>query len=189
MRSSKTPRRDDPSFVGIGEEELAGLEPSPFFDLRGVGLERAGLAGHDQAVVGRHVVPAGAQAVAVQYRADAFAVGRRDERGAVPRLDQRGVEVVPVLPVVVHRVVAVANFGRSLLPVALRATTAPGLGDEHPERVFEVAAVLHQQFERVVDARGVGLVGVVDDRLDRLEIGEHVALDVGLAGAHPVDVA
>ena len=55
------------------------------------------------------------------------------------RLDERGVVVVELT---------------ALLGDLIRLA-APRLGDEHAERVREVSAALHQQFERVVDARGV----------------------------------
>ena len=54
----------------VGEEDAAGLQP-PLPDHRGwVDVEHADLTGqHDQAVAG-HPVPAGAQAVAIEHRAD-----------------------------------------------------------------------------------------------------------------------
>jgi hypothetical protein len=78
---------DDAACRRVGQEDAAGLQP-PLPDHRGrVDVEHADLAGqHDQAVAG-HPVPAGAQAVAIEYRADHRAVGERDQRRS-PRLHQ-----------------------------------------------------------------------------------------------------
>ena len=131
--------RNDAALLGVGQETLTGLEAAAFGDLAGVVVQRAGLGGHHERVVFEDVVATRAQAVAVQHGADAFAVRRRDERGAVPRFDERSVVVVEVLAV-----------ARDLVHL-----TAPRLGDEHPERVREVTTALQEEFERVVDARGV----------------------------------
>ena len=71
----------------------------PLRTMRGrVEVEHADLGGeHDQAVVGDPVA-AGAQAVAVEHRADLGAVGEHHAGGAVPRLHQRGVELVERAP-------------------------------------------------------------------------------------------
>ena len=85
---------DDPVLLGVDEEHPARLEPALADDARRVEVEHADLGReHDQAVVGDPVA-AGAQAVAVEHRADLGAVGEHDARGAVPRLHQRGVELV-----------------------------------------------------------------------------------------------
>jgi hypothetical protein len=49
---------------------------------------------------------------------------------------------------------------------------------------------LQQQFHCVVNGSRVRLVGVVDNRLDRLDVFTEVwVLDIRLARPHPVDVA
>ncbi len=58
------------------------------FTIFGSTRQHADLAGHDHAVVVRQVIAAGAQAVAVEHRADVVAVGEDDRRRAVPRLHQ-----------------------------------------------------------------------------------------------------
>ena len=61
---------DDAVRLGVDEEHPARLQPALADDRRGVDVEHADLAGeHDEAVVGDPEA-AGAQAVAVEHRAD-----------------------------------------------------------------------------------------------------------------------
>ena len=100
---------DDATFVGVDEEHLTRLQAALGYDmLFGVLREHAGFGcEHDVAVVGE--LPAtGAEAVAVEQRADLGAVGEDDVRRTVPRFDQRvvvlversdvGVKLVVLLP-------------------------------------------------------------------------------------------
>ena len=161
----------------VGQEDAAGLQP-PLPDHRGrVDVEDADLAGqHDQAVAG-HPVPPGAQAVAVEHRADHRAVGERDQRRAVPRLHQRG--VVPVEG---------APLRRHLLVVL------PRLRDHHQHRVRQRPAAHVQQFQALVEAGRIAGV-LVQDREEPFDppavrgVGDELAGQHRLAGAHPVAVA
>ena len=93
------------------------------------------------------------EAVAVQRRADLAAVGEGDRRRPVPRLHQRRVVFVEGAPLRVHQRVG------------------PRLRDQHHHRVRQrIAAADDEQFERVVEAGGVGLVRA-DQRHHLVEIG------------------
>ena len=125
---------------------------------------------HHETVVGDEVAT-GAQAVAVERRADERAVGEDEGGGAVPRLHE-------------HRVVLVERAaGRvdvDLVLVRLR--------HHHHHRVRQAAAREVEQLHDLVERRGVARAGGVD-RQDRLDVAEQLALELGLAGAHPVAVA
>ena len=113
-----------------------------------------------------------AQAVAVEGGADLAAVGEGDRRRAVPRLHQRGVVLVEGATLLVHERVA-----------------RPGLRNHHHHRVRERVAALHQEFERIVEAGGVGLA-LVGDRPQLVDVvAEQVGGHRRLARRHPVDVA
>ena len=163
---------DDAVALEVDEEELARLQAAEALDLRVLDRQQAGLGPqHDEAVV--RLDPAtGAQAVAVQRRADDRAVGEGHRGGAVPRLHETGVEGVEALEVV-GQILAVLE----------------GLGDHHHDRVRQRAAGEHEQLEHVVERRRVGVAGH-DDRHDLLQVqAEELRGELGLAGAHPVDVA
>ena len=125
---------DDAAGVGVDEEHLARAQAALAHDLARVDVEHADLAGeHDEAVVGDEVA-AGAQAVAVEGRADERAVGE-DERGrAVPRLHE-------------HRVVLVEVAARRV-DVDL---VLPGLRHHHHDRVRQRAADEGQQLDDLVE--------------------------------------
>ena len=90
---------------------------------------------HDPAVGG--LVPAaGAEAVAVERRADHAPVGERDRGRPVPRLHQALVERVEA-----------AQLGGHVVAVLVR------LGDHHHQRVRQRAAGEHEQLEHVVERR------------------------------------
>ncbi len=123
---------------GVDQEHPAGLQAALADDLGRGDVEHADLAGqHDQAVVGDPVA-AGAQAVAVEDRADDGAVGEGDAGRAVPGLHQRGVELVERAAGRVHRGVVL-----------------PRLRDHHQHRVRQRAAAEVQQLEHLVEGRGV----------------------------------
>ena len=66
---------------------------------------------------------------------------------------------------------------------------AVGLGDHHHRRVRQRAPAEHEQLEHVVERRRVG-VARFDDGEDLLQVSaEELAVQLGLARAHPVDVA
>ena len=163
---------DDAVLVGVDQEHPARLEPALAHDRGGVEVEHADLGGeHDQAVVGDPVA-GGAQAVAVEDRADLGAVGEHHAGGAVPRLHQRGVELVERAPACVH------------LGVVL-----PRLRDHHQHRVRQRPAAHVQQLEHLVERRRVGRARRADREQPVEVAGDQVGGQQRLAGPHPVAVA
>ncbi len=163
---------DDAARADVDEEELAGLQPPLAQDVLRRLVEHAGLrAEHDPAVLGLHPA-AGAQAVAVQRRADHAAVGEADRRRPVPRLHHARVEGVEG-PQVLRQVVALL----------------PRLRHHHHHRVRERAARQRQQLEHVVERGRVRARGP-DDREHLLQVvAEQLGRQLRLARPHPVDVA
>ena len=163
---------DDPAAVEVDEEEVAGLQAALALDVLDRDRQHAGLRGeHDPAVV-RLQPAAGAQAVAVERRADHAAVGERHRRRAVPRLHEAGVVGVEALEVV-----------GQVVPAGV------GLGDHHHHRVRQRAAAEGEQLEHVVERRRVRARGPYDgdDLLD--VVAEELGGQLRLARAHPVGVA
>ena len=163
---------DDPAALEVDEEDLAGLQAALAQDVLGRLVDHAGLgAQHDPAVLGLQPA-AGAQAVAVERRADHAPVGERDRGGAVPRLHQARVEGVEALQVLGQVVAALV-----------------GLGDHHHHRVRQRAAGEHEQLEHVVERRRVRAAGPHDRQDLRQVVAEQLGGELRLARAHPVDVA
>ena len=163
---------DDPALRRVDEQDPAGMQALLEQDVLGGDVEDADLRRHDHQVVLGDVVARGPEAVAVEHRANHGAVGERDRRRPVPRLHQRRVVLVE------------GATGRAHPLVVL-----PRLGDHHQEGVGQRAARHHQQFEHVVEDRGVA-AALADDRHHLLEVrAEHVRLQQRLARVHPVDVA
>ena len=163
---------NDPALRGVHEEHLARLHPALFDDLFGGNRQHAGLGGHDDETVFGDVVTRGAQAVAVENAADLDAVGERDGGRAVPWLHETGVVLVECPAVVLHRLVV-----------------GPRFGDHHHHGVRQRPAGEDEQFERIVEHRGVGAVRI-DDRQDFFDVvAENRTVEERLAGVHPVDVA
>ena len=164
--------RDQPAFVEIDQQHLARLQPPLLDDVLFVDRQHAGFRRHHDAVVVGEQIARRPQAVAVERGADLAAVGEGDRRRAVPRLHQRGVVFVESAPLLVHERIA-----------------RPGLGDHHHHGVGERIAALREEFERVVEAGGVGLALVGD----RPQLGDVLAEqrrgDRRLPRRHPVDVA
>ncbi len=143
----------DAALGEIDQEQLAGLQAALAQDVAGRLVEHAGLrAEHDPAVLRLHPAP-GAQAVAVERRADHAAVGEGDRRRAVPRLHHARVERVERAQVL-GQVVALL----------------PRLGHHHHQRVRERPARQHEQLEHVVERRRVRAARP-HDRQDLLEVG------------------
>ena len=112
------------------------------------------------------------QAVAVERRADLAAVGESDGRGTIPRLHQRGVVFVESASLLVHQRIA-----------------RPRLRNHHHHGMRERVAALRQEFERVVEAGGVGLA-LIGNRPQLVDVlAEQRRRDRGLARGHPVVVA
>ena len=117
-------------------------------------------------------VAEGAQAVAVEDGADVLAVGGDNHGRAVPGFHQAGMEFVKVLLFLGHGLVLF-----------------PGLGNHHQHGVVKAAAGHQQQFEGIVKAGGVAGAGGHNGRNLR-NVGAKVGrLELGFAGAHPVEVA
>ena len=142
-------------------------------DVLGRDLEHADLGRHHDEAVLRDDVARGAQAVAVEHRADLAAVGERDRRGAVPGLHQERVVLVVGAPIGIH------------LGVVL-----PRLGDHHQDGFGQLAAGQHQELERVVELRRVADARSRQDRIELLQIvAEQRRAQRALARVHPVAVA
>ena len=163
---------DDAALLKVDEQHLAGLQP-PFLDDGFLGdRQHAALGGHDdQAIVGDEVAR-GPQAVAVERGADLAAVGEGHGGGAVPRLHQAGVILVKRAALGIHQRIA-----------------GPRLGDQHHRRMREAVAALHEEFERVVEAGGVGLA-FVGNRPELFDVGTEQRRGYArLARGHPVEIA
>ena len=163
---------DDAAAVEVDQEHPPRLQPPLAEHAFGLDGDDAGLGGHDHQVVVGDVVAAGTQTVAVEDRADVAAVGEDDRRRPVPGLHQAGVVVVE----------------RLLRGVHLRVVL-PRLRDHHHDRLLEGAAGEQQELEHVVEAAGVGAVGLDDREGKRQIVAEQLALQDALAGVHPVHVA
>ena len=163
---------DDPAAGQVDQEQVAGLQATLAQDVLGRLVEHAGLGGEDDPAVLRLHPAAGAQAVAVERRADHGAVGEGDRRRAVPRLGQAAVEGIEAAELVAHVLAVVV-----------------GLGDHHHHRVRQRPACEHEQLEHVVE---VGRVRAcrADDRQHLVQVvAEELGGELRLARAHPVDVA
>jgi hypothetical protein len=163
---------DEAAFLQVDQQHLAGLQTPLPDDVLFRNRQHAHLGGHDDAVVARHEIAGGTQAVAVERGADLAAVGERQRRRAVPRLHQGGVVFVERAALLIHERIA-----------------RPGLGHHHHHRMRERIAALHQEFEGVVEAGGVGLAFIGD----RPELSDVVAVKHRrhrrLPRRHPVVVA
>ena len=163
---------DDAPAGKVDLEHLARPQTAARHDVLGAHLDGAHLACQHKATVARHVVTSGTQAVAIEGGAQGTAVGKGDGRRAVPRLHEHGL---------------VGVVGAALLTQAV--VVVPRLGQQHGRGTRERATVHDQELEHVVQNRGIGSLAV-DDRHHALKIVlQHGAVQVGLAGANPVDVA
>ena len=156
----------------VDEQHLARLQTPLGDDVLFRDRQHAHLRRHDDAVVAGDEIARRTQAVAVERGADLLAVGEGDGGGAVPRLHQRGVVFVESAALLVHERIA-----------------RPGFRNHHHHRVRERIAALHQEFERVVEAGGVGLA-FVGNRPELLDVvAEMRRGHRRLARRHPVVVA
>ena len=156
----------------VGDEELAGVQAALDLDVGLADGQHAGLGGQQHvAALGEHPA-AGAQAVAVERRADRAAVGEGDRRRPVPGLHEARVVGVEV-----------AQLGGQLGVVLPRAR------DHHHRRVLDRAAPEHQQLEHAVERRRVRQAGADDRQQLGQVVTEGLRAQRGLARAHPVDVA
>ena len=129
----------------VDQQHLAGLQPPLGDDLVLGDLQHAHFGRHHDAVVAGDEIARRPQAVAVERGADLAAVGEGDRGRAVPRLHQRGVIFVEGAALLIHQRIA-----------------GPRFRNHHHHRVRQRVAALHQEFERVVEAGGVGLAFIGD---------------------------
>lgn len=162
----------------VDGDHHAGAEAALRDDVPRIGqhvAQHARLRRHvHEAVVGAPEA-GGAQAVAVEARAECLAVAEHQQRGAVPRLLQAAVVVIEGRHL---RVLA-----RQLRVVAIR------LGDEQHHRLRHAAPGAHQQLRHPVQVGGIGGGGVADGAEGRFAAGPHRVRHRRLARSHPVQVA
>ena len=137
---------DDAAFLEVDEKHFAGLQ-APLLDDGFLGYgQAAALRAHDDEIVVSHDVARGTQPVAIQRGADLAAVGKDDCCRTIPRLHHRRVVFVKRPPIGVHQGVAFPRFG-----------------DHHHDGMRNRIAAHHQEFERIVERRRIGLA-VVNQR-------------------------
>ena len=163
---------DDAAAGKIDLEHLARSQTAARQDVLGAHLDGAHLARQHKAAVARHVVAGGAQAVAVEGGTQRATVGKGDGGRAVPGLHEHGL---------------VGVVGAALLAQAV--VVVPRLGQQHGCGARERTAVHDQKLEHVVQNRGVGTLAVDDGHHALKIVLQHGAVQVGFAGANPVDVA
>ena len=163
---------DDATLFEVDQQHAAGLEAPLADDVVFLDRKHARFRRHDAEIVVGDEEARGAQAVAVQRGADLAAIGEGHGGRAVPRFHQRGVILVERAAFRGHQRVA-----------------RPCLGDEHHHRVAQRVTTGQQQFQRVVEARGVRLA-VRDQRPHLVEIGaQQLRFHGAAARVHPVHVA
>ena len=163
---------DDAPAGKIDLEHLARSQTAARQDVLGAHLDGAHLACQHKAAVARHIVAGGTQAVAVEGSAQRATVGKGDGGRTVPRLHEHGL---------------VSVVGATLLTQAV--VVIPRLGQQHGRSTRERATVHDQKLEHIVQNRGIGALAVDDGHHALKIVLQHGAVQVGLAGANPVDVA
>ena len=156
----------------IDLEHLTRSQAAARQDVLGAHLDGAHLARQHKAAVARHVVASRAQAVTVEGGTQGTAVGKGDGRRTIPRLHE-------------HRLVGVV--GATLLTQTI--VVVPRLGQQHGCGTRKRTTVHNQKLENVVQNRGVGTLAVDDGHHALKIVLQHGTVQVGLAGANPVDVA
>ena len=144
---------DDAPLIHVDQEHLAGLQTPFFDDLFVRNRQYTRFRRHDHIIVIGHQIARRPQPVAVKRGADLTAVGKRHGGRTIPRLHHGGVVLVESPALAVHQGVRL-----------------PGFGNEHHHGVRQRIATHHQEFQRVVERRRVGLIGI-DQRPDLVEIG------------------
>ena len=163
---------DDAPLGGVDNEHLAGAERARLQDLVGLDGQGACLGGKDHAVVVGDVVAGGTQAVPVEGGAGDAAVRECDGGRAVPALGEHGLVAV----------VGATRVGELLVLV-------PRLGEQHGDGTREGPAVHGEELEHVVEDGGVRALAVDDGHHVAEVRAQHGRVELGLAGANPVDVA
>ena len=163
---------DDATAGKVDLEHLARPQTAARQDVLGAHLDGAHLACQHKATVARHIVAGGTQAVAVEGSTQGTAVGKGDGGRAVPGLHEHGL---------------VGVVGAALLAQAV--VVVPRLGQQHGRGTRERTAVHDQKLKHIVQNRGVGALAVDDGHHALKIVLQHGAVQVGFAGANPVDVA
>ena len=163
---------DDAPTGKVDLEHLARPQTAARQDVLGAHLDGAHLACQHKATVARHIVAGGTQAVTVESGAQRATVGKGDSRRAIPRLHEHGL---------------VGVVGAALLTQAV--VVIPRLGQQHRRGTRKRATVHDQELKHVVQNRGIGALAVDDGHHALKIVLQHGAVQVGLAGADPVDVA
>ena len=162
---------DDATFGGVDQEHAPRLQTTLLHDLRLIDLDHTNFGGHHDDSVVEHPIATRTQPVAVEHRADHRAIGEGDARRAVPRLHERRVEPVERPLVGVHGLVVLPRFR-----------------NHHQDGVGQRTSAEVQQLEHFVETRRVAATHGAD-REGPLETRDEIALQQGLASAHPVAVA
>ncbi|MBP2648469.1 MAG: hypothetical protein H6Q77_2093 [Gemmatimonadetes bacterium] len=129
---------DDLAAHEIGDQHLARPDLAGLDDFLGLEIHEAHFRAHHEQPVVPDLVATGAEPVAVHRRAREPPVGIGQGGGTIPRL----VEDLVILVEGTDRGVDVGIL-------------LPGLRDHHHRRVHRVATRAHEQFHRIVQARGV----------------------------------
>ena len=156
----------------IDLEHLARPQTAARQDVLGAHLDGAHLACQHKATVARHIVAGGTQAVTVEGGTQRATVGKGDGRRAIPRLHEHGL---------------VGVVGAAFL--AQIVVVVPRLGQQHGRGTCKRATVHDQKLKHIVQNRGVGALAVDDGHHALKIVLQHGAVQVGFAGANPVDVA
>ena len=156
----------------VNLEHLARPQTAARQDVLGAHLDGAHLACQHKATVARHIVAGGTQAVTVEGGTQRATVGKGDGGRAVPGLHEHGL---------------VGIVGAALLTQAV--VVVPRLGQQHGCGTRERTTVHDQKLKHIVQNRGVGALAVDDGHHALKIVLQHGAVQVGFAGANPVDVA
>ncbi len=97
-----------------------GPETAGYENLGRIDIERPRLARQDETIVGGHAVPSGAQAVAVDDRAQHGAVRKRDRSRPLPRLGEHGLDGSQALRLLVRTSFLSQGSGRSIHTARMR---------------------------------------------------------------------
>ena len=163
---------DDAPFFQIDQQHASRLETPLARDVLVPERQHAAFRCEDDEIVLGRAPACGAQAVAIETGADLAAIGKAHGSRAIPWLHQGGM-------------VFVESAARGIHQRVLR----PGFRHQHHHRMGQAVSAGHQQLERIVEARGVGLP-VRDQRPHLVEIcAEQFAFHRPAARFHPVHVA
>ncbi|MNQ69403.1 hypothetical protein D3C85_839940 [compost metagenome] len=163
---------DDAARFQVDQEHFARLQAPFLDDFRFGNRQYARFRRHHHEVVVRDDVAGRTQAVAVQGAADVAAIRERHGGRAVPRFHHGGVVFVEGAAVVIHRRVVFPRFR-----------------NHHHHRLGDRIAGHQQQFERIVEARRVGLAFIDQGEQLLQVVAQHGRLHHAFARAHPVEVA